>query len=125
MKQIRITTEDKILTAKLNDSPTADAIYDSLPLTGQAHVWGKEIYFMAPLHIELADDARRELEEGELAFWSAGDAFCIFFGTTPLSTGTKPMAYSPVNVFGKIEGDLSLLSDVRDGDSIEISVFNE
>ncbi len=125
MKRIKIKIESVLLTAGLNDSPTAKAIYDSLPINGQAHVWGKEIYFMAPLHIELADDARRELEEGELAFWPVGDAFCIFFGATPVSTGTKPMAYSPVNVFGQMEGDLSPLLDVRDGDSIEISVFNE
>lgn len=125
MKQINIKIEDKVLMACLNDSFTAHAIYDSLPLTGQAHVWGKEIYFMIPIHIDQAGDARREMEEGELAFWPAGDAFCIFFGPTPVSTGTKPMAYSPVNVFGQIEGDLSLLSDVKDGDFIEILVFNE
>ncbi len=122
MKQIKIKIEDKELTARLNNSPTAQAVYDSLPLKEQVHVWGHEIYFIIPLHIDLEEDAHREVEEGELAFWPTGNAFCIFFGPTPVSTGTKPMAFSPVNVFGEIEGDMSPLSYVKDGEIIEISV---
>ena len=40
-----------------------------------------------------------------MGFWPSGNGFCIFFGPTPASSGEKPKAASPVNIFAKIEGD--------------------
>ena len=34
--------------------------------------------------------------------------FVFFFGKTPASSGDKPVAASPVNIFAKIEGDPSV-----------------
>ena len=55
------------------------------------------------------------MEEGELAYWPPGQAFCIFFGPTPASGGDEIRAASAVNIVGKIIGDLSGLQDVPDG----------
>ena len=120
MKTVRIETGDIILSAELNDCETAGVIYDLLPLTGAANVWGDEIYFSVPAHVEQSQDAMQEVEVGTLAFWPTGDAFCIFFGPTPVSVNEKPRAYSPVNVFGKITGDATLLKKVKNGDSIKV-----
>jgi hypothetical protein len=32
----------------LDDSPTALALAEALPITGNAHLWGDEIYFAVP-----------------------------------------------------------------------------
>jgi hypothetical protein len=121
MERILIETGDIRLSAELNESETAKAIYDLLPLTGSAIIWGEEIYFSIPLHLEQSRDARMEVRVGELGFWPAGDAFCIFFGPTPVSQNDQPMAYSPVNVFGSIQGDPGVLRKVVSGDAIRVS----
>ena len=121
MKTIKIETGDIQLKAELNDSASANAIYEILPITGNSNVWGDEIYFNIPLHLEQAGDARQEMEVGELGFWPSGDAFCIFFGPTPVSVDDMPRAYSPVNVIGKITGDARVLKKVNNGEPIKIS----
>ncbi len=121
MKIIVIETGDILLRAELNDSATAKAIYGILPLSGTANVWGDEVYFSIPLQLEQAGDARQEVEAGDLGYWPAGNAFCIFFGPTPVSINEKPRAYSPVNVFGRITGDTSILKKVRSGETLRIS----
>lgn len=105
----------------LYNSPTGRHIHSSLPMEGKTVLWGNEIYFSTPLTIPFEVDAREILEPGELAFWPMGSAFCIFFGTTPASTAKKPQAYSPVNVFGIIESDLSSLQNIKQGKPITIS----
>jgi hypothetical protein len=120
MDKIRIECGDISFVAELNGSDTAASIYKSLPLNGTANVWGDEIYFPIPLQLAQAPDARQDVEIGELGFWPVGNAFCIFFGPTPVSTDEHPRAYSPVNVFGHILGDATVLKNVRDGDEIRV-----
>ena len=121
MKKIKIHVNGMILEAELRDTPTAEMILNSLPLEEHANVWGEEIYFMIPMQIDLETDAREEMEIGDMAYWPSGPAFCIFFGPTPVSTNEKPRAYSPVNVFGKIIGDSTILKNVPQGAVIQIT----
>lgn len=86
MNKIRIETGNISLVAELNGSETAISIYNMLPFIGTANIWGDEVYFSIPVHIEAAQDARQDVGIGDLGFWPAGDAFCIFFGSTPVST---------------------------------------
>lgn len=119
-QQITITVDNITLRATLNDSPAARQIGDALPITGKANVWGDEIYFGIPLAMDEAADAKAEVEVGALAFWPPGNAFCIFYGPTPVSKGKEPRAYSPVNVFGHIEGDATQLRGTRSGAAVQI-----
>ena len=118
--KITITAGDVILEAELNDSETAKQIFASLPLSGQANVWGEEIYFEIPLALTAETDARVDVGVGELGYWPAGKAFCIFFGPTPVSTDDQPRAYSPVNVFGRITGDARQLLAVDAGTVVRV-----
>lgn len=122
MNSLLITTKNYSFKARLYDTPTAHRIISSLPMKGETVLWGNEIYFTTPLTIPIEANAREILEPGELAFWPMGSAFCIFFGTTPASTTEKPQAYSPVNVFGIIESDLSSLHSIKQGEPINISI---
>lgn len=120
MKRITITAGAVSAVAALNDSPTAQAIWDRLPLEAHANVWGEEIYFSVPVQLEQDPQARQEVEVGTLAYWPVGSAMCVFFGPTPLSEGKMPKAYSPVNVFGKIDGDATVFTAVVDGTPVAV-----
>ena len=120
-RQIIIIAGDITVDAELNDSETASRIFDLLPLEGRASVWGEEIYFDIPLQLAAEADARSEVEVGELGYWPAGPAFCIFFGPTPMSTGDQPRAYSPVNVFGRVIGDAKQLVAVPNGAPVRVT----
>lgn len=118
--RITITAGPVTMQAELNDSPTAQAIWEALPIVGQASTWGDEIYFEIPVQAEQAPDARSDVEVGELGYWPVGSAFCIFFGPTPVSAGEKPRAASPVNVVGCIVGDATAFRGVNAGATVTL-----
>lgn len=120
-RKITITAGSVKVEALLNDSPTAQQIWEALPITGRANVWGDEIYFEIPVRAEQAPDARAEVEVGELGYWPLGHAFCIFFGPTPVSTDERPRAYSPVNIVGRVLGDAALFRRVPAGSTVTLS----
>ena len=121
VEKIKISVENLTIEAEMLDTPTARKIIEALPFEGSVNVWGDEIYFNIKLHLELEPDARQDVEVGDLAYWPAGPAFCIFFGPTPVSAGDQPRAYSPVNVFGRVLGDAGQFKTVSSGSVIEIS----
>jgi len=123
VKKIQIKTSRHTFDVELFDTPTAQKIYEILPLKGSCILWGEEIYFSIPLHIPSEADAHEIVEPGDLGYWPTGNAFCLFFGPTPVSKGPKPRAYSPVNVFGKIVDDLSLLKTIKSGELIEVKRY--
>jgi hypothetical protein len=121
MHKITITAGELSLEAELNDSSTAQQIWDALPMTGSANTWGDEIYFEIPVTARQAPDARAEVEVGELGYWPMGRAFCIFFGPTPVSTDERPRAYSPVNVIGRVLGDATQFRAVADNTPVNLA----
>jgi hypothetical protein len=121
MHKINISVEKLSIVAEMYDTPTAQKIIEALPLESAVNVWGDEIYFDIPLNLEQEPDARADVEVGDLGYWPAGPAFCIFFGPTPVSTGDQPRAYSPVNVFGRVLGDVKQLKTVSGGATIKVT----
>jgi hypothetical protein len=119
--RITITAGTVTMEAELNDSPTAQMIWEALPITGRANTWGDEIYFEIPVQAEQAPDARADVEVGELGYWPVGKAFCIFFGPTPVSTSEKPRAASPVNVVGRVMGDATAFREVAAGTTVTLA----
>jgi hypothetical protein len=117
---ITIIVDDIELTAELKATPTSKKILASLPIESRANTWGEEIYFEIPVDADLEEHAVEEVKVGTLAYWPTGRALCIFFGPTPASTGSLPRAYSPVNVIGRISGDLSVLKKVGDGAAAKV-----
>jgi len=119
VKKITITTEDLKVDAGLNDSETAEKIWDALPIEGSVNTWGDEIYFSIPVNVG-SENAKEVVSEGDLGYWPPGSAFCIFFGLTPASQGDEIRPASPVNVFGKIIGDSKVFKKVNSGAKIII-----
>jgi len=119
-RKITITAGGVTAAATLNDSAMADKIWAALPITGRASTWGDEIYFSIPVKAAEAPGADSLVDLGDIAFWPPGSAFCIFFGITPASDGDEIRAASPVNVFGRIDGDPAIFRAVDSGAKIEI-----
>ena len=111
-RAIRITAGTVSAEATLNDSKTARAIWDALPIEAKAQTWGDEIYFAIGVR-EAEDAARETVELGDLGYWPPGQAFCIFFGPTPASHGDEIRPASPVNVVGRVAGDARAFKRVR------------
>jgi len=119
IKKITIKTEDLKVDAGLNDSNTAQKIWEALPIEGSVNTWGDEIYFSIPVDVGL-ENAKAVVSEGDLGYWSPGNAFCIFFGLTPASQGDEIRPASPVNIFGKIIGDSKVFKKASSGAKIII-----
>ena len=118
-RTIQITAGAVSAEATLNDSRTARAIWDALPIEAKGETWGDEIYF--GIGLTAAAEAPREVvDSGDLAYWPPGRAFCIFFGPTPVSHGDECRPASPVNVVGKVVGDARVFKKVRAGTRVTI-----
>jgi uncharacterized protein len=118
-RTIRITAGAVSATARLNDSRTAAALWDALPIEAKADTWGDEIYF--GIGITIAPEApRATVDMGDLGYWPPGQAFCIFFGPTPASEGAEIRPASPVNVLGRVEGEATVFKKVRAGARVRI-----
>jgi hypothetical protein len=118
--RIKITSSSigEVFAELSEKSPkTVKAIWDALPVEARANTWGDEIYFTIPVSIE-AENQQAVVDMGDLGYWPPGNAFCIFFGPTPASKGNEIRPASPVNVFGKVDGDSKIFKKVRSGDTI-------
>ncbi len=122
--KIRIKTGNIEAQAELNNSKTAQEIWKALPIKGRVNLWGDEIYFSIPLHVA-SENGKELVEAGDLGFWPEGDAFCIFFGPTPISKKGEIRPASAVNVFGKIIGDPTVFKKASSGASISIERIEE
>jgi hypothetical protein len=118
-RKIKITVGRLGLEAWLNETKTANKVFEALPITSTANTWGDEIYFTIPV-TAVPENAKELVELGDIAYWPPGKAMCIFFGKTPISKGDEIRPASPVNIIGKIEGDYKALKKVRDGAEITI-----
>jgi len=117
-KKIRILVSDLKVEAELNESKTAQIIWEALPIDAKANLWGDEIYFSIPVKTGQEKGAREVVSLGELGYWPPGHAFCIFFGPTPASRGDEIRAASAVNIIGKVLSDPKVFLKVKDGAKI-------
>jgi hypothetical protein len=120
MREITITASEVSVRAELSEGPTADAIWEALPLEAAANTWGDEIYFAIPVTCDEEPDAGADVRVGDLGYWPPGHAFCLFFGRTPASSGDAPRAASPVNVIGRVLGDATVFRGVRSGAPVRL-----
>jgi hypothetical protein len=118
-RSIRIIAGTLQVEAQLNDTETAWAIWDALPVTASASTWGDEIYFGIPVTVDL-ENGQEVVALGDLGYWPPGHAFCIFFGRTPASRGDEIRSASAVTVIGKVQGDPTMFKQVRGGSPVTI-----
>ena len=76
-KKCKICIKNYEIIVHLNDTETAEKIWDSLPINSKINVWGEEIYFYVSVSADLANDAKAVINLGEIVYWSAGKAIAI------------------------------------------------
>lgn len=119
-REITIAAGSLELSAELNGTAAADAVWNALPISASGNTWGDEIYFRIPVSCD-PDNLREVVEFGDLAFWPPGNAFCIFFGPTPASRGDEIRAASGVAVIGRVTGDAATLRQVAAGATVSLT----
>ena len=119
--------DDKIVGIELDDSlspKTFKAILDNLPVEVSINKWGEELYTdRIAIAVEQEDNAKTEVNELDVTYWPEGNALCLFYGPTPISKNGKILAYSPVNVIGKIVDSSNkddILNQIKDGTKVII-----
>lgn len=122
--KIKISANPVVMEAELNDSKTAQMLWDLLPIEAKASTWGDEIYFSIPLNAD-AENPQEVVELGDLGYWPPGTAFCIFFGPTPISHVNEIRPASAVNVIGKLTGDAKAFKQVKSGTTVRIEQLFE
>ena len=123
MKKIILKFKNKELILNLRDTPTANLIYNALPFSSIVKKWGEEIYFEAPVNIELEDNARAVVEFGEVAFWNGGSAIAIGYGKTPISKDNEIRLISPCNIWADSNFDKSYIEQIKENETVEIEKF--
>lgn len=123
-KRMKIRAGSVVLEAQLNETRTAAAVFEALPITGQASTWGDEIYFSIPLHLEI-ENGKDLVQTGDVGYWPDGHSLCLFFGPTPISHGDEIRPASPVTIVGKMVGDPKILRTVPPGSDIVIEKMEQ
>ena len=96
---------DREISIELDDSrspKTVQAILENLPIQVGITRWGDELYTEKTQIIAEEEDAKREVNFLDIAYWPQGNALCLFYGPTPISKDGQILAYSPVNIVGRI-----------------------
>ena len=90
--------------------PWRDCVRRRLPCRDQLHGWHHPgLLVLVCLSSGLPD-------------WPPGKAIAIFFGPTPMSTGTDPVPASEVNIVGRLIDDATLLREVKNAQEVRISI---
>jgi hypothetical protein len=121
--KIKITIGSLSMEAELNDSSTSQKIGNALPIRTSFNTWGDEIYFTIPVDLPLDEMAKEEVAIGNLGYWPAGKAFCIFFGPTPMSSAGKIIPASAVNIIGNVIGDAKRFKEVMQEDEVQLEAI--
>ena len=105
--EVTITVGEEEFAATLEEESapeTVRAIREALPIEGAASTWGEEIYFTIPVEMG-PENGVETVSVGDLGYWPQGNAFCIFYGKTPMSRSEEEIVpASAVNPIGRIEG---------------------
>ena len=96
---------DREISIELDDSrspKTFQAIIENLPVEINITKWGDELYTERSQISANEENAKREVDYLDVAYWPEGNALCLFYGPTPISKDGQILAYSPVNIVGRI-----------------------
>jgi len=123
--KILIELEGEVFAATLTNefSPeTVEKIVDSLPIESEVMTWGAEVYFDVPVDMG-EENAKETVSKGDVGYWPAGNALCIFYGKTPLSDSEAEIRpASAVNIVGRIkEPDRLKMLGPTGGERIRVS----
>ena len=117
---IRIIIGHTTLHGEIFDTECAKQIIEHLPIVAIPNEWGDEFYFEIPVGAPLDATATTKVKAGDIGYWPPGNAMAIFFGPTPMSTGSDPVPASAVNLVGRLTDDVTVLRQEKGAGKITI-----
>ena len=124
-KKVRFTIDQVNIVADMNFTKLAQYVLKSLPINSNIQTWGDELYFPIPICDEITDISVETVNKGDIAYWPLGNSICVFWGPTPISQEGEIRPASRVVVIGKVEGDPTILSTVKNGKSIAVDLIKD
>lgn len=114
--KIKITADDTIVEAVLNDTKAAQEFKKLLPLTLSMTRMGEHEYY-SPLGEPLSEDDITKVgyDIGDLAYWTPGDLFAIYFD----DTDEEPEG---LIILGNITSDISLIEKLGNPQEMKIEL---
>ena len=120
-RRILITAGRVKVQAQLLDTPTADRIWQTLPLYSTAEPWGQAIHFATPVESGRERNARQLATLGDIYFWVEDDRVVIVFGPTPISRPGELRLPRPCNLWARALDDVRVLKAVRPGEKVSVT----
>lgn len=120
MQEITITIGSTVVTAQLNDTPAAQEFAASLPITVSMTRMGEHEYYgslEAPLSEE-GNTLQTGYEVGDLAFWTPGDLFALYFDEPQ----REPEG---LMILGRITSDISIFDGMGNPETMHITLKEE
>tara|TARA_Y100001960_G_scaffold334160_1_gene446072 strand:+ start:20563 stop:20964 length:402 start_codon:yes stop_codon:yes gene_type:complete len=124
LQKIQINLSNITLYGYLEINDFTKKIISKFPLESDIQFWGDEIYFPISIYENPSENLREVVNKGDIAYWPPGNAFCIFWGPTPMSKKEEIRPASPVKVIGYMDSDPTSLSQFSNGEKINIKVVN-
>ena len=124
MQKIKINLREITLYGFLENSDFVEKIVSNLPIRSKIQFWGDEIYFPIPVYEDSFEKLVEVVNKGDIAYWPPGNAFCIFWGPTPMSTSNEIRPASPVKIIGSMQTDPKVFSEFDNGEIITIEKIN-
>jgi len=120
---VEFTDLNEEIGIELNDESapkTVKAILEKLPIEVMISRWGDELYTEPTLVKVGTENAKSTVNLMDVAYWPQGNALCLFYGPTPISSGNEIKPYSPVNVIGRIISKENIAKKVDDSTKVII-----
>lgn len=114
--KIKIAVGEHIVDAELNGSEAAEQFKAMLPVTiSMTRMGGHEYYGRLPQSFEEKGETQTGYEVGDLAFWTPGDLFAIYFNTTN-------NAPEGLLILGKIISDIKIFENLGNPEEMRIEL---
>jgi uncharacterized protein len=119
-REVVIRAGKAVIRARLRNTPTADRIWQQLPIYSTAETWGGSVHFETHVETGREPGARRNVKPGDIAYWVEDDRIIIGFAMTPLSKIGEIRMPSPVNIWADALDDVAGLAAVRPGERVSV-----
>ena len=109
-----------VIRARLRATPTAERIWQQLPIYSTAETWGACVHFETHTETGREPTARQNVKASEIGYWVEDDRVVIGFGMTPISKTGEIRMPSPVNIWADALDDVSAFATVRPGERVAL-----
>ena len=115
-KRLIIRGEEAEIIVELDEGPVANELWERLPLETSATLRGEELYFPVLLPTATEAPEPKAVEVGDVAYWPAENALCLFCGNNDARTDKE----DPLSPVGRIVGGVEDCGLVRQNETLRL-----